>query len=126
MARTWFAVALLVTVLLGCLAISYLVGKRTDTATELIEHAQLAAEGENYPEALRLCDEAISFWKEHDGVLSSFLRHEESSNVETSLRQLKSFAESESQESFLATCAQLLAQMEHIKEGELPLLHNIL
>ena len=126
MARTWFACILLAAILLGCLSITWLVDKHTDAAAEIISQAADAAEREKFEEALNTCEKVILYWEEHVALLSSFLRHEDSGSVETQLQQLRSFAQSESKESFLAACAQLTAQMEHIRDSERPLLENIL
>ena len=126
MGKCVFAICLLLSILAGCLGITALVDKHTNQAVSYIEAANNAAKQKDFTRALEFCESTISYWKDHNTLLSSFLRHEDSGAIELGLQQLKAFAESESAESFHATCAELVAQMEHIKENERPLLRNVL
>ena len=126
MTRTWLAVSILIAMLLGCMTITFLVDKHTQEATQYLQNAWNAAENKDFKSALKWSEKAIDHWKGQDSFLSSFLRHEDSGAVEMELQQLKSFAQSQSAESFCATCAQLIAQMEHIRNNERALLRNIL
>lgn len=124
--RTWFAAAVLLTIPLLCLWSGSAVCRCVDELTAPLSEVAANAESENYPEAAEAAQDAKALWLSHADLLGALLRHDEADSVESGLCALIQYANVGDKDEVLAHCAELLQQIEHIRQMELPLLKNIL
>ena len=117
MKRIWFAVTALVIVFAGCILCTAAVRHRVQSMTAQLSLAE--------PRDLRGVDAAISYWQEQEGLLDALQLHREIDEIGTDLQRLRAYGEAGNTEEFYPLCAELIRQLDHIGEMELPLLQNI-
>lgn len=126
MKRLWAAIGLLLFILCACVLSAAVVSRYADTTITHLESAIVAAERKDYSTASRHCNAASEHWGSKSGLLGSLLRHSEADQVETGLAQLISYSETEDHDEFLALCSEVIHNINHVRDMELPLLRNIL
>lgn len=126
MKRFWGAVLLLVFIMAACIFSAVVVDGFAKTTIEHLESAMDRAEEKNYAAANVHCTEAAALWTEKSALLGSLLRHSEADRVETGLAQLVSYSETADHDEFMALCEEVIHDIRHVRDMELPLLRNIL
>ncbi len=126
MTRTHFAGILLALLLAICVLVSLRVTKHADAASEMIRSGAQSAKSGDFQAAAEQCRRAGEYWQRHHLMLDALLHHDEPDGVETGIAQLLAYAECEDAAEFLAQCAQVLCQLDHIKGMSIPTLQNIL
>ena len=124
--RTWVAAAVMLTIPLLCLWSGGAVCRCVDELTAPLSEVVISAEADDYPAAAEAAESAKKLWLSHADLLGALLRHDEADGVESGLSALVQYANVGDKDEILAHCAELLQQVEHIRQMELPLLKNIL
>lgn len=120
------SLTMLVLILVFCIFTSVRVMEAVDVTAELLEGAVTAENQAQTDRALAFVRSATETWKHHEVFFGTVLRHDEIDNVLSEFARLESYAITRDREEFLANCASLLAQLEHIREMELPTFQNIM
>ena len=126
MNRSWLALGILVALIAVGVLISHSVSSHSESTAGFIDKAEALVKAGSFQDALSVCREARTHWKEKELLLAAFLRHDALEEVEGGLVQLISYAECSDRDDFLAMCAQIREHLEHIRELEKPLIKNIL
>ena len=126
MKRFWAAVILLLAILGACTTSAVIVNAFAKSTIKHLESAMHSAEEKDYAAANRECAAAAEHWSAKAGLLGALLRHSEADQVETGLAQLVSYSETADHDEFLALCTEVIHNIEHVRDMELPLLRNIL
>ena len=126
MKRLWFAAALMAGLLLLSVLGAGLVRNRTQAVVDKLESAQQAGESKDAESAALYTREAAELWEKYTPLLDALVRHEEIHGVGGALEELQVYANLRQPEEFFSRCARLLNDLRHIRESELPLLHNLL
>ena len=124
--RTWIAVTVLLTIPLLCWWSGSAVFRCVDELAAPLNEVASFAEADNYADAAAAANKAKNLWVSHAGLLGALLRHDEADGVESGLSALVQYAKAGDKDEILAHCAELLQQVEHIRQMELPLLKNVL
>lgn len=109
-----------------CIGASVYVRSAVSQTAETLTRAQRLIEEENYPAAANEIAQAQTGWKRATAQLETLLAHEAVDETGQKLAALRAYALCEDAESFSATCAELQALLEQIREMQLPRLQNIL
>lgn len=126
MKRLWGSLVLLVVILLACIGTTVTVNAFSEKAIFYLEEATQSGRHENFDRAQICCNAAAEVWTQNASILGALLRHSEADVVETGLMKLMAYAETEDKDEFLALCAELIHDIRHVRDMELPLLRNIL
>lgn len=126
MKRFWAAVCILLFLLGACIASAVTVNNFSKKAISHLEIAMDYAEKKNYISASRYCSAAAKHWSSKTGLLGALLRHSEADQVESGLAKLVSYSETADHDEFMALCAEVIHDIRHVRDMELPLLRNIL
>ena len=126
MKRLWAAVILLLVILGACIGSAVVVDKFAETTVSHLEQSVSAAEKKDFKQAAKFCTAASEHWHSKAGLLGALLRHSEADDVEKGLAQLIAYAQTEDHDEFLALCAEVIHDVRHVRDMELPLLRNIL
>ena len=126
MKRFWAAISVLSLLLAACTVSAVLVSHIARETISLLEEAANFAKEHNYTAALSQCQKAEERWKSRAGLHGALLRHSEADRVESGLAKLVSYARTQDHDEFLALCAEIIHDIEHVRDMELPLLRNIL
>lgn len=97
----------------------------TETETFLLQAVKEQTE-KNEAAAILCIQQASEHWSRHEQFLDIFLRHDDVDCVIVELARLKSYAATVDEDDFLSNCCALLATLQHIRNMEWPLIHNIL
>lgn len=124
--RTWFAAAVLLLLPLICLWTGGATCRCVDELAASLKETASAAKADDFSRAAEAAESAKKQWVSHADLLGALLRHDEADGVESGLAALVQFAETGDKDELLARCAELMQQIEHIRQMELPLLKNIL
>ncbi len=126
MKRFWAAIGVLLLLLAACTVSALLVSRFAEKTIAHLERATDFAEENNYTAALDHCKKAEELWKSRSGLHGALLRHSEADQVESGLAKLVSYAKTQDNDEFLALCAEVIHDIEHVRDMELPLLRNVL
>ena len=126
MKRLWASLFLLAAILGACIGSAATVSNFVDEVAALLEQAAQAAQRGDFTAAAELCEAVSDIMESRAIMLGALLRHSESDQVESGVRQLVAFARSEELPEFLALCAKTIHDIFHLRDMELPMLHNIL
>lgn len=116
------SLSLILLMLCLCIFASNQVIGAVDETKELLEKA-ITVDGQT---SLSAVQAASKVWKSHETFFGTVLRHDEIDDVLSDFARLESYAISRDREEFLANCAALIAQLEHIKDMERPTFQNIM
>jgi len=120
------AAALLLAVLALCVicvcSLSRMTGKTLDT----MQDARAAAAREDYPAAREAARNAADSWAQLEGLLDVLLDHRETDEIHFAFAALLACAEDPDSGELLYRCDELIAQLHHISELEMPYYFNIL
>lgn len=94
--------------------------------TTLLRQAQEQERAGRSQAARQTLSEAVHYWNSKETFLCIVLRHEQVDTVTETLAKLNAYANSEDQDDFYSTCAELLEELNHLSQMELPLPKNIL
>ena len=125
MKRVWFALALLCVIITSAVVVSIKVRHDTANTLTIVQTAEKAARNDDLSGARHLCSQGEQYWKNRDTFFAFFLRHDMTESVSTGLAKLTAYAETEDKDEFLALCREVVLQLEHIREMELPTPPNV-
>lgn len=91
-----------------------------------IAEAEEWSRRQDQAELLRLVDALELLWKERESFLSFYVRHDEIEKMNTSLVNLRTYAEESAFDSVIVILEQMEFMTGHIYERELPNLDNLL
>ena len=103
----YWGIAILALCLILCVVCTALLGVYTQEVTAVLERARDAASAGDFDAAARLAVRAQCIWESHRGFFGMTLRHH-------------------IQEEFEPVCADLIEQIQHLYEMEMPYFYNIL
>lgn len=126
MKRVWFAIGLFLVLLVGSVTVSIVVRNYAEETKQLVTEAEKAIRIENPKKAVDICEQAAEIWEKRCRFLTTVLRHDATDDVETGLRRLIAYAQTEDTDEFLAMSQDLTLQLKHIQDMEKPYLRNIL
>lgn len=126
MKRFWAAVTVLALLLGACIWSAVVVDRSAKATIGHLENAIQSAEKKDYHTANRYCAAAAEHWRSNAELLGALLRHSEADQIEEGLVQLISYSKTEDHDEFLALCSQVIHNINHVRDMELPLLRNIL
>ena len=124
--RIWFATAILLTIPLLSWWSGNAVCRCVDELSAPLNEVIAYTEAENFSAAADAAESAKCLWLSHADLLGALLRHDEADGVESGLASLIQYAKVGDKDDVLARCAELLQQIEHIRQMELPLWKNIM
>lgn len=91
-----------------------------------LSQARSAGEAGDWQAAYRLSQQAQQGWQDAHAVLCTFQQHNRLEALEQVLTLLPDLAKYEAQEQFASECARAQLMNVAMREGELPMLQNIL
>lgn len=122
----YVGIAILALCLALCVTTTCMLTRYTKEASQMLEEAQTHAAQAQYDAATRLVSQSNKLWKRHHGFFGIILRHDEADDVNAMYQRLLAYAEEESSEEFLPTCAELIQRIHHLADMELPHYYNVL
>lgn len=126
MKRFAFAVAAMAVLVAGCIVCTIVISRCAARMEEYLSRAELYAANNDLKGAFTEAKAAASWWEDWAPILDAVRQHSETDQIGFDLGKLLVYAESGNREEFSAICAELLRQVQHIREMEYPLLQNIL
>lgn len=126
MKRVWVALVMMCTVFALCITELIIANKMTDHLSETLEKAQNCVKEQQIEQALQYSDRVAEDWEHYHKILSMFLIHDRLEQIDQSLAVLDTNLKCEQYDDFLSEASRTTAQLEHIKDTELPTIQNIL
>ncbi|WOC33544.1 MULTISPECIES: DUF4363 family protein [Caproicibacterium] len=126
MKRMAAAVVLLAASLGLCFAGSHVTARLTNQLDGTLSDARTAALQNDRKTAYRLSLQAKKDWENAHETLCTFQPHSRLESVDQTLATLPDLAKAENLEQFASECARGEVLAKNLREGELPLLQNIL
>ena len=118
MKRLWIAVVILFTMLGSTLGNSwYLNGLISDSAHRLTSAQELAV-SDNWEDAIRLTEQVVDNWEQHDFYLHIMLPHRDIDDIHLTLREVQEYLKLEETDQYTAANAKLVAQLGLLGEME--------
>ena len=113
MKRIWVAVCAMVLMITLCVIELSFTNSSIDRLTEKLDQAEQKVHDQDYSTAFRLSEEALEVWNSDHKVLSFYTTHDQ-----LHLQQ-------GNYDDFLAEKYKAAAQLENVKDNEMPSLHNL-
>ena len=117
-------------VLLLCLAFSLVsaitVRSTCEQVMGLVEHSILCARHNDPSGAAAALRAAEDAWSRREAFFGVVLRHEEMDQIFTGFSSLREYLRLQDLDDYLASAAEINSSLAHLRDMELPLLHNIL
>lgn len=118
MKRLWIAVVILFTMLGSTLGNSwYLNGLISDFVHRLTSAQELAV-SDNWDNAIRLTEQVVDNWEQHDFYLHIMLPHRDIDDIHLTFREVQEYLKLEETDQYTAANAKLVAQLSLLGEME--------
>lgn len=125
MKRSIIAAALLTAIIAICSSGYLFLNNTTDSLISLSDKALESAQENDPGQMLASALEIKNTWAKKESILSAITPHEETENMDETIKKLIYFAENGSIDDFRECCVELKAKAEYIKEEEKISLRNI-
>lgn len=125
MKRIWIATAILAAILGSTLWHGSYINTFAEDLILLLESAEEKAEKGDWSEAASLTQTVLEKWEEHSLYLHVTLRHSDSDEVFTGLREILEFLERQENGEYSAANARIIARLQLIAEAERLTLENV-
>lgn len=126
MKRVWVAAAIFVAVLGLCIFGLITTNKLTEDMSGRLNEMKSAEKSGNTSTALALSEAIIKDWHEYHMKMCMYMPHARLESIDQSLATLPPLISNGATDQFEAECERASAQIEHLKDTELPSLANIL
>ena len=118
MKRLWIAVAILLAMLGGTLGNSWYLNGLIADFTHRLTSAQELTLSDNWEAAIRLTEQVVDNWVEHDFYLHVMLPHRDIDDIHLTFREVQEYLELEETDQYTAANAKLIAQLGLLGEME--------
>ena len=118
MKRLWIAVAILLAMLGGTLGNSWYLNGLIADFTHRLTSAQELTLSDNWEAAIRLTEQVVDNWVEHDFYLHVMLPHRDIDDIHLTFREVQEYLKLEETDQYTAANAKLIAQLGLLGEME--------
>ena len=118
MKRLWIAVAILLAMLGGTLGNSWYLNGLIADFTHRLTSAQELTLSDNWEAAIRLTEQVVDTWEEHDFYLHVMLPHRDIDDIHLTFCEVQEYLELEETDQYTAANAKLIAQLGLLGEME--------
>lgn len=125
MKRIWVAVCAMVLMITLCVIELSFTNSSIDRLTEKLDQAEQKVYDQDYSTAFRLSEEALEVWNSDHKVLSFYTTHDQLEQIDLSFAVLLLHLQQGNYDDFLAEKYKAAAQLENVKDNEMPSLHNL-
>ena len=126
MKRVWFGVGIAAAVAAFSLYALFFSGSAVAQIESELESALSAAEKEDWDAVSRFTENAYAHWQEKSPVLHIFFHHDPLELIEGAMDNLSLLSRHQNQELFPMKCSETIKKLSCLREGDLPVLGNIL
>ena len=126
MKRLWIAAALLAAAVVLALWNSWYLKSYLTRVSDLLDHAEVLAEGGDWDGAQRLTQDAYSRWDQRSCYFYTVLRHADTDEVYTGFQEVQEYLSCQEAGEYSAANARLTAQLRLLWEMEQLTLQNLL
>ena len=123
--RIWVAVCAMVLMITLCVIELSFTNSSIDRLTEKLDQAEQKVHDQDYSTAFRLSEEALEVWNSDHKVLSFYTTHDQLEQIDLSFAVLLLHLQQGNYDDFLAEKYKAAAQLENVKDNEMPSLHNL-
>ena len=109
-----------------CLVSAFTVRGVCERVIGLLDRSILCARNGDLSGAARALQAAEKIWSAREAFFGVVLRHEEMDQVFTGFSSMREYVRLQDLDDYLALAAEMVSSLEHLRDMELPLLHNIL
>ena len=109
-----------------CLVSSMTVRTVCGQVIGLLERSTLCARNGDLSGAAAALRSAERIWASREAFFGVALRHEEMDQIFTGFAAMREYVHLQDLDDYLASAAEMVSSLEHLRDMELPLLHNIL
>lgn len=95
-------------------------------AVQELRLAEQSMTDEQSEQAADYANRAMELWRRHAGFYGAILQHVEIDEINGHFARLLSYAATDDRDEFLATCAELIALVDHLPDMEKAYYYNIL
>ena len=125
MKRIWVAVCAMALMITLCVIELSFTNSSIDRLTEKLDQAEQKARSGDDSAAFRLSEEVLEVWNGSHKILSLYTTHEQLEQIDLSFSVLPLYLQQGNRDDFLAEKHKAAAQLENVKDNEMPSLHNL-
>ena len=125
MKRIWVAVCAMVLMITLCVIELSFTNSSIGRLTDTLDQAEQKIYEEDYSTAFRLSEEALEVWNNDHKALSFYTTHEQLEQIDLSFAVLLVHLERGNYDDFLSEKNTAAAQLENVRDNEMPSLHNL-
>lgn len=125
MKRIWVAVCAMVLMITLCVIELSFTNSSIGRLTDTLDQAEQKIYEKDYSTAFRLSEEALEVWNNDHKALSFYTTHEQLEQIDLSFAVLLVHLERGNYDDFLSEKNKAAAQLENVRDNEMPSLHNL-
>lgn len=125
MKRIWVAVCAMVLMITLCVIELSFTNSSIGRLTDTLDQAEQKVYEKDYSTAFRLSEEALEVWNNDHKALSFYTTHEQLEQIDLSFAVLLVHLEQGNYDDFLSEKYKAAAQLENVRDNEMPSLHNL-
>ena len=125
MKRIWVAVCAMVLMITLCVIELSFTNSSIGRLTDALDQAEQKIYEKDYSTAFRLSEEAVEVWNNDHKALSFYTTHEQLEQIDLSFAVLLMHLERGNYDDFLSEKNKAAAQLENVRDNEMPSLHNL-
>lgn len=125
MKRIWVAVCAMVLMITLCVIELSFTSSSIDQLAEKLDQAEQKVYEQDYSTAFQLSEEVLEVWNNEHKALSFYTSHDQLEQIDLSLAVLLLHLQQENYDDFLSEKYKAAAQLENVKDNEMPSLHNL-
>lgn len=126
MKKLIFAVILSLILIFGCVLVIFTVRRTSENVLLQLEEIENCGRENRLHAAAENAEKALKYWESKTDLLEILLRHDEVDKIGQDLSAIRSYAQTEDYDDFMALCASVRMELLHIQKSELPKPENIL
>lgn len=126
MNRIWTAISILLVLMIGCITELTYINKITNDMKDRLLEINQYVENNSMETALKSSNELHEEWDKNHSIMALFITHDRLENIDQSVEIINANIKSDESSDFFTESARLYAQLNHLKDTELPTINNIL
>lgn len=126
MKRAWVAVSMLCLVIILCITGLIFTNRNISSIDDKIKEAYAAVSQEDFELAKQYSEEIDDLWQKHYRVFCTYIPHEKLELIDQSISTLQTNLAYEEYAQFSTELNRSSAQLNHLRDTEMPTLENIL
>lgn len=125
MKRIWVAICAMILMITLCVIELSFTNSSIGRLTETLDQAEQKVYEQDYSTAFQLSEEALEVWNNDHKALSFYTTHEQLEQIDLSFAVLLVHLERGNYDDFLSEKHRAAAQLENVRDNEMPSLHNL-